>query len=480
MTEACSSFRVLVARRAARTYLVALAAPALAGVALAGCSADAVDVAPSLGVSRSAITSETGRILALLRAGSDGQPGFLLKDVGGPLLENFNETLVYDPASSIKIVVGVGLLQRIDAGASFNLGTTVTHFVELDGSCPTGSGATQRETLGNLLELMLVNSDNAATRTLIDFQGGFAAINATAQSIGMTSTNMNVYPGCNITNRMTQADAARLYEGVANGTLISASSRAALFPRMPADGGDFTGTLAAARAIADDEGNAAGVSAAALAEFESQMALHYKAGNDIWCTPDCLSFYSISGLAEIPTCNGSVQGSTDYAFGLFISGGTNEFDTANTFFSTHAEVLRRPIREALATWESCSAPAGTTGAPCVHNGECHSFVCRNRVCQPASCAPTCNRGAPCGSDADCGSDVCSASGRCSPPQCSPTCSTGAVCGDNGDCSSFVCSSNVCARAHCAPNCNEGAPCGSPADCSSRLCDNGRCARRPRR
>ncbi|HEX6766961.1 MAG TPA: hypothetical protein VF103_15805, partial [Polyangiaceae bacterium] len=92
-------------------------------------------------MSQSAITSETTRIRALLEAGAQGDPGFLLKRVGGSLLENFNETLPYDPASSIKIVVGVSLLRRIDAGAPFNLDTSVTHFLELSGSCPTGSGA---------------------------------------------------------------------------------------------------------------------------------------------------------------------------------------------------------------------------------------------------------------------------------------------------------------------------------------------------
>jgi hypothetical protein len=446
----------------------------LLGIALASCG-EAGDAEP-VGVTRGAITSETARIRALLEAGSDGDHGFVLKRAGGPLLENFNETLPYDPASSIKIVVGVSLLRRIDAGASFNLNTSVPHFFELSGSCPTGGGASESRTLGSLLQAMLVVSDNAATRTLIDFLGGFEAINATAQSIGMTSTNMVVYPGCHILNTITQSDAARLYEGLANGTLLSSSSRAALFARMPSDGGDSTGTLSAARAIADAEGASAGVPASLVDEFENQIALHYKAGNDLWCDPYCRSFYSISGLAEIPTCSGSTRTKTHYAFGLFIANGTDEFATANTFFNTHPEVLRRPIREALATWEDCSVPPGTNGAPCTQNGECHSFVCQGGLCRPPQCAPTCNRGAPCGSNDDCGSDVCSASGTCAAPLCSPRCSTGQVCGDNGDCSSFVCRNNLCAPSFCAPRCNTGSPCGSNADCISRRCSNGICAR----
>jgi hypothetical protein len=293
----------------------------------------------------------------------------------------------------------------------------------------------------------------------------------------MTSTSMVVYPGCHILNTITQADAARLYEGIANGTLLSAASRTALFARMPADDNDFTGTLGAARAIADAEGASAGLPATVVDEFEDQIALHYKAGNDLWCDPNCRSFYSISGLAEIPTCNGSTQSSTNYDFGLFIANGTDENDTRNTFFNVHPEVLRRPIRESLATWANCAGPTGENGSPCAHNGECDSFVCQVGICRPPQCAPICNRGAPCGADDDCGSDVCSDSGTCAAPACSPRCITGQVCGDNGDCSSRICRNNRCAPSACAPRCSIGAPCGSNADCSSRRCSNGICAMR---
>jgi hypothetical protein len=41
-------------------------------------------------------------------------------------------------------------------------------------------------------------------------------------------------------------------------------------------------------------------------------------------------------------------------------------------------IVDRMIREALATWESCSVPPGTTGATCAHNGQCHSVRLRRR------------------------------------------------------------------------------------------------------
>src|SRR5690606_20539663 len=219
--------------------------------------------------------------------------------------------------------------------------------------------------------------------------------------------------------RITQVDLALLYEGIADGSLISDEHRTELFAAMPADGGDSSSTLSRARAIVDEEASAAGLSGPEADLFKSQLKLHYKAGNGC-----CPSIYTISGLAEIPTCSGTTQSSTEYVWGLFIANG--EFENINNnqiaWSANQAEPLRTPIRQALSTWHECAAGlVGGTGAPCAHNGECDSFVCGSGVCQPASCAPTCNQGAPCGSDADCGSGVCGAEGTCQPSACSPTC-----------------------------------------------------------
>jgi hypothetical protein len=429
------------------------------------------------GIERSALSSETMRILEALQAGSDGEPGFLVQPVGGPIQEAFNETLVYDPASAIKIVVGIGLLQAIDGESGFDLDTTIPHFTDTEGSCPTGSGPTQTLTLEELLRLMLEISDNAATRTLIDFLGGFDAINATAQSIGMTSTTMLGYPGC-LANETKLVDMALLYEGIADGSLISPESRAALFANMPANASDFSGTLFRARAIVDSEAPAAGVTSAEADLFKNELELHYKAGNGTVCTSEtsCLTVFAISGLAEIPTCNGEELGHAQYDWGLFIKDGTDQGAVANTFFANQAEPLRVPIRDALDGWSTCAdGMTGGTGAPCSNNGDCDSFICAGGTCQPASCAPTCNQGAPCGSDQDCGSGVCGPGGTCAAPACAPDCATGEVCGNNGDCDSFVCTNNLCTPSSCAPTCGTGAPCGSDADCGSDVCTGGLCA-----
>jgi hypothetical protein len=297
--------------------------------------------------------AETTRVGQLLRNGTDGQSGFYVKEVNGPVLGALQERVTYDPASSIKIVVATALLKRV---AAANLTTTTTNYYPItSGSCPQDTGTPQSQPLGTLLRLMLVNSDNAATRALIDYVGGMSVINQTAQSLGMKSTNMNVYPGCNITNTMTQADVALLYEALANGSLLAADAKSALYAAMPADAGDATGTLGAARNIITSLAPGYGLTQAQISAFTRQFDLHYKAGGDTWCSGSSCSYFSaISGIAVVPVCNGRTPSSKQYVWGIFINGGSDQNRTSNTFFSTDAEPLREPIAAALAGWASCS------------------------------------------------------------------------------------------------------------------------------
>jgi Beta-lactamase enzyme family len=299
--------------------------------------------------------AETARIGSLLRNATDAEPGLYLKQVNGPVLASLQENFPYDPASSIKILVAVRLLRQLAAsGGRLSLSNT-TQYIPVTGSssCPPGSGSAQTQSLGTLLQLMLENSDNGATRSLVDYVGGFAGVNSSAQSLGLTSTQMNVYPGCNISNRATLADLTRLYTGIADGSLLSSSSRSALYARMPADAGDFTGTRGASDQIIDAEASAFGLTASQVSQFKSNFDVHYKAGSDTWCAPDCLDHYSITGIAVVPSCSGSSQSNLQYVWGVFTHAGSGG-SAAPAFFGAEAEPLREPIRDALASWASCS------------------------------------------------------------------------------------------------------------------------------
>src|SRR5207253_4089817 len=120
-------------------------------------------------------------------------------------------------------------------------------------SCPSNT-ITGTETLGDAIFYMLENSDNQRTKAVIN-AFGFSAINQTAATVGMYSTHLNHYPGCGgpVANELTLDDAGVLYEGIADGSLLSASSRTALYQRMPELAGDFTGIHSQLMTLVDQE-----------------------------------------------------------------------------------------------------------------------------------------------------------------------------------------------------------------------------------
>lgn len=325
----------------------------LATSSFAGCAVE--DTTEEIGKVELALGDQTARMTELLSE-AGGTVGFYTKQVGGPVVGSLNETFVYDPASSIKTLVGVGILQLIEQGAASLSSTTTFHEVPSGTSCPDNSTPAQTRTLDSLIYDMLVFSSNSATRALVDYLGGFSGVNQVALTNGMTSTTMIGYPGC-IANEMTQLDSATLYEGIVDGTLLSPSSRDALYARMPSDTVDFTSTLYRANQIVDQVAPTYGLDANQIAAFKSQLRLHYKAGNGAVCLDPCQEFYSIGGVAEIPVCDGSTQDVAEYVWSVFIHGAPMP-GGQNTFFPTHAEPLREPIELALSGWSECTEGGG--------------------------------------------------------------------------------------------------------------------------
>ena len=59
----------------------------------------------------------TSRIGQILRNATDGSTGAYLKQVNGSVLASLQEDFVFEPASTIKAVIGLHAMQRVDAGA---------------------------------------------------------------------------------------------------------------------------------------------------------------------------------------------------------------------------------------------------------------------------------------------------------------------------------------------------------------------------
>jgi hypothetical protein len=296
----------------------------------------------------------TTRVGQILRSGTDGETGLYLKQVGGGVQAALQDSRIFEPASSIKILIGLHAMRQVDAGTAHLTDSVVVYAPPASGSCPT-STITGTEPMGNAILAMLENSDNQRTKAMID-TFGFAAINATASAIGLTGTHLNHYPGCGgpPANQLTLADAGIIYEGIANGTLLSSTNRPELYSRMPAQAGDFTGIQSAVNSIIDAESPAFALNATEISQFKSRLLTHYKAGGYTLCpSGPCFEYRSVAGSAEIPLCTRGLVGGRTYVWGIFIDGASSAAAADNTFNAAKAEPLREPIRSALSTWSPC-------------------------------------------------------------------------------------------------------------------------------
>lgn len=307
-----------------------------------------------------AITSRVGQ---LLRAGGiNGVQGLYLKQVGGPVLANLEESFVYEPASSIKVLAHLYAMTQVQNGAA-TLADPVQQYRNGPTSCPDPLQPGGTETLSMALQEMMWHSDNARTREITD-KFGDGAINTFAASIGMQNSQINHIIGCGgpVPDQLTLADAATLYEGVANGTLLTPANQTK-FASLMAGKGEFQSEGFDFTHLWDTDIPAMIAQAAPAAtqaqrrDYLNQMNLAYKAGSYTICSDSCshvADYYSIAGWVEIPFCAGGAPAPQDYVFGLFLHGATdNSYSTGkNTltvqnFLAAKGELLREQLTAGL-------------------------------------------------------------------------------------------------------------------------------------
>jgi hypothetical protein len=303
----------------------------------------------------------TTRVGQLLRNGTDGTKGLYLKEVNGPVLANLEDGWVFEPASTIKVVLHVFAMHQVQNNLT-QLTNNVNKYVPpVSGSCP-GNTPNGFESLGTALGEMMRHSDNTRTREISD-TFGVGNIIGYAQSFGMSNTHINHIIGCGgpIPNQTTLDDLGTLYEKVANGTLLNAANRSTFYSLMPGkaeyllEGYDWTGLWSTDIPNLINQEAPIGMSAAQKQFLRSQMDLAYKAGNYKLCTNGPCTTYvdhvTIAGWASLPSCSGAVMTHKQYVFGVFINNSTSDATSSATFNATKSELLREQIHASLA---SCS------------------------------------------------------------------------------------------------------------------------------
>lgn len=313
---------------------------------------------------------QTKRIGKILLDRTKGDVGLYLKRVDGPVLAALNENLVFEPASAIKALLHLHAMRQVDnqsvvRGSVVTLNRQIPWFTnssrqddpatgtdERKDGCPADSGAAT-EALSDSLRQMMMASDNRRTQAIRVFFGE-ANINATAQAAGMTHTSYNHRDGCASgadaaiaePNHLTLADAGRLYEGVARGTLLGESARASFYSLMA--GGASSAVLTNIQTIVNQEAPP-GMSNALKQSFMSKVETRFKPGS--YGLPSG-NYRAIAGWVRLPWRRIGSQNSPgrQFVYGIFVARAPDGEDASAALNAAMVELLREQIRESLAKW----------------------------------------------------------------------------------------------------------------------------------
>ena len=343
----------------------------------------------------------TTRVDTILGAGG-GTTGMYVKEVGGGVIAGKNESLAFEPASSIKVLLHLYAHVQLQAGNVFPT-TQVTLYAGTSGSCPNGAAVNGTEDLTSSLGKMMRVSDNPATRAqweLWTADAGFAPF--VANTLGLGQTAFPNYIGCQVANSPTVddnttslTDLGIIYGGVADSSLLSGVWRTSFYDLMSGReqfedfGFDFTGIWPKLVTMSNQE-KPAGLPNSLLQDFRDGMTANHKGGGYGKCLDNncaqIAEYLSFAGSAVFPTCENGTFTSRSYVWGIFIHdaqnanpGAGNSTAAGTALGNAAAEPLREQLNAALAGWGACYPPkvTVTTVPPVAPPGQSGFFNAAN-------------------------------------------------------------------------------------------------------
>ena len=313
---------------------------------------------------------QTRRVRGYMGAqATQGTYGFKLKQVGGPVIASLNENFVFEPASTMKILHGVGAIRECAQGDLSLAGdiwvpntctTTAWNNICPDDSYSCNPGY---EPLETTLRGMLRSSHNGRTRTIEELVGRSNLNNFADLTADLTNTQINHTLGClcgNTPNTTTAADLTSLYEQIADGSLFSSTWSDELFGIMAnvTDWGYGTEPDEAfytLRTVINEEAAQTSLTAGEVFTFRSELEYSAKGGSY-----DCdgVMWRSQAGRYSIPfkfiALGGWFTTRREYAVATFVDAGSDPGSTVA--YPAAEELVREQIREALETWDDACAP----------------------------------------------------------------------------------------------------------------------------
>ncbi|MEZ4767907.1 MAG: serine hydrolase [Caldilineales bacterium] len=287
---------------------------------------------------------------------TDGTFGYYLKRVGGGVMESYNATFAFYPASTIKVLQHLHAMRAVDAGSVTLLGTNLnvcsggTNCTDNPNTAALCGGAMVVENLQTALTNMMQPSNNQSTNAVQELFGGGtpsvgrAAMNTTASAVvGMSaSTALQHKFACgnvsnNPYNTLTLADAGLLYEQVMTNNAVLPEPTRTTFRQIMLNQANDGSLVTAINAIIDQEAARFEMPAADVQAVKNGMLFAHKAGNI------GTAYESDAGWLSLPV-NGGAD-TRQYVFGHFVDGAT--VNTLPSFDARTSELLRTAIRESL-------------------------------------------------------------------------------------------------------------------------------------
>lgn len=288
---------------------------------------------------------------------TDGTFGYYLKRVDGAVMESYNPTFAFYPASTIKVLQHLHAMRAVDAG-TVTLGGTNLNVCSGGVNCTDSAntaalcgGSMVVETLQTALTNMMRPSNNQSTNAIQELFGagtpsvGRAAMNTTAwTTVGMSnSTALQHKFACgnvanNPFNTATLADLGLLYEeAMTNDAVLPEPTRTTFVQIMLNETNDGS-LVTAINAIVAQEAALIEMDPVDIQAFQSGIQFAHKAGN-----VQGTAYESDAGWVSLPV-NGGAD-ARQYVFGHFVDAAT--VNTLPSFDARTAELLRTAIRESL-------------------------------------------------------------------------------------------------------------------------------------
>jgi len=301
------------------------------------------------------------RMRSLFVPATNGDHGFFVKEVGGPVIAELNADFPAEIASTMKFVHAVREVQRASLGLEGPLGldTVVNNPDTMNpDECPDGvSSSATNEPIRTVLFRMLNNSDNNATLLIANRCGGNAALTSWLGSNGITGVSLNHTLGClcgNMPNTGPARAICSLYEKAATNQLFNATWEEQLWDVMFGSNTFGAGGFAA---VINDEAAGLGLTSFEVTQFRSSLWYRFKDGG-YGCGSS--RWGGIAGIVRIPfkQADGTIV-PREYVGMTFGHDGTN----IEAVYSNWPELFREQIRAALVTWADFCIDVTVTNEP---------------------------------------------------------------------------------------------------------------------